>query len=140
MRLLILILITGLISATCGPKVTETTPVNDNTIRLSGQIVYFDSLAIGAPEVWVVYGLQETDSTDEVRLDSVKTDTLGKFLFSGAEKGDFFYELYREPIYYCYGGEGTFSAFIHTSDLKWSYIHRPSCDNVWPPDTTDTLL
>ena len=139
MRLLILILITGLIGATCGPKVTETTPVNDNTIQLSGQVVYSDSLSIGAPEVWVVYGFPATDSTDATRLDSVKTDTLGAFLFSGAEKGDFFYELYREPRHYCYSGEGTFTALIHVTNLKWIYTHRPTCENVWPPDTTDTL-
>lgn len=135
MRPLILLIITGVIGLTCGPKVTETVAVDDGKIHLSGLVVYADSQSIGAPEVWVVYGVEATDSTDSVRIDSVMTDLQGEFLFEGVAKGELFYELYREPRRDCYGNGGLLRATIHVTDLKWIYEHRPTCEN-WFIDTT----
>lgn len=138
MRVLLLLLLTGIVSLACGPKVTETQAVFDDTVRLSGKVVYVDSQGKGAPEVWVVYGFEATDSTDSTRLDSAMTDTLGEFLIDGAEKGDIFWELYREPRRTCYGNGGLLSVTSNADNLILMYQHRPTCENFWPPDSLDT--
>lgn len=139
MRPVILLLITSIIGLACGPKVTESPAVDDGKIRLSGRVVYIDSQAIGAPEVWVIYGIVAADSSDSTRLDSVMTDRQGEFLIEGAEPGGLFWELYREPRRDCYGGNGLLTATNDLTNLKWRYEHRPSCENFWPPDTTDSM-
>lgn len=140
MRVLLLLLLTGIIGLTCGPNVTETQAVFDDKVRLSGIVVYVDSQGTGAPEVWVVYGFEATDSTDRLRLDSAMTDTLGEFLIDGAEMGDIFWDLYREPRRDCYGGDGSLSVTSNATNLRLIYTHRPTCDNFWPPDSLDTIV
>ena len=127
MRAFIVILVLSVTWLGCGNKVTESIKTDDGTITLAGNVYFEGSSGVGVANCWVIYGTMETATTDSVRVDSTMTDDTGRFRFDGAQSGELWYELYREPRSLCFGNIGQVTANSSVTSLIWLYVNRPTC-------------